>query len=172
MPVRLKEHCKILDCPVVTVFQGPARSSRHRRSDPKRVLKRMKEMNYQPNLTARALNYGQTWTMASWFPDLLHPFFASIAQSLSHEIRSKGYSLLISSSDEDAGAGAARDRASAGRAASTACSSLQRSGSVDSFRRIEAQKTRISCSIASSRGLPRTLSVSTIMLLAYWPRAT
>jgi LacI family transcriptional regulator len=67
----------------------------------KRVLKRMKEMNYQPNLAARSLITGQSWTMGLLVPDLLHPFFASIAQSLSQEIRTRGYSLLISSSDED-----------------------------------------------------------------------
>ena len=34
-------------------------------------------------------------------PDLLHPFFADIAKAISVETRSSGYSLLISSSDED-----------------------------------------------------------------------
>ena len=34
-------------------------------------------------------------------PDLLHPFFAEVAKSLSTAIRQKGYSLIISSSEED-----------------------------------------------------------------------
>jgi LacI family transcriptional regulator len=35
-------------------------------------------------------------------PDLIHPFFAEIAKALSQVIRPRGYSLIISSSDEDA----------------------------------------------------------------------
>jgi len=34
-------------------------------------------------------------------PDLLHPFFAQVAKGISVEARRKGYSLFISSSDED-----------------------------------------------------------------------
>ena len=66
-----------------------------------RVLKRMKELNYQPNFAARSLIAGRTWTIGLVVPDLLHPFFAQIAKGISVEVRRKGYSLLISSSDED-----------------------------------------------------------------------
>jgi len=97
-------------------------------------------MNYQPNLAARALITGQTWTMGILVPDLLHPFFASIAQSLSHEIRSKGYSLLISSSDEDAELERREiEHLLARRVDCLLIASSQ--WSVESFRRIEAQKT-------------------------------
>ncbi len=34
-------------------------------------------------------------------PDLVHPFFGEIAKAISQVLRSKGYSLLISSSEED-----------------------------------------------------------------------
>jgi LacI family transcriptional regulator len=34
-------------------------------------------------------------------PDLVHPFFGEIAKAIAHVLRSKGYSLLISSSEED-----------------------------------------------------------------------
>jgi len=64
------------------------------------VLKRMRELNYQPNFAARALVTGRTWTLGLVVPDL-HPFFAEIAKAISAEARKQGYSLLISSSDED-----------------------------------------------------------------------
>jgi LacI family transcriptional regulator len=67
----------------------------------KRVRKRMRELNYQPNLAARSLITGQTWTFGIIVPDLLHPFFAQIVKGISAEVRKKGYSLFISSSDED-----------------------------------------------------------------------
>jgi LacI family transcriptional regulator len=67
----------------------------------RRVLKRMRELNYQPNLAARSLVTGRTWTLGLVVPDLLHPFFADIAKAISSETRRHGYSLFISSSDED-----------------------------------------------------------------------
>ena len=67
----------------------------------KRVLKRMEELNYQPNLAARALITGRTWTIGLVVPDLLHPFFAQVAKAVSNAIRGQGYSLIITSSEED-----------------------------------------------------------------------
>jgi LacI family transcriptional regulator len=140
MPVRLKDIAKDLGLSVVTVSKVLRDHPDIGEATRKRVLKRMKEMNYQPNLTARALITGQTWTMGILVPDLLHPFFASIAQSLSQEIRSKGYSLLISSSDEDAELEQREiEHLLARRVDCLLIASAQ--WSVDSFRRIEAQKT-------------------------------
>ena len=67
----------------------------------KRVLKRVKELDYQPNYAARALITGRTYIVGLVVPDLLHPFFASVAKAISNEIQKRGYSLLISSSDEE-----------------------------------------------------------------------
>ncbi|WP_199902525.1 LacI family DNA-binding transcriptional regulator [Azospirillum sp. B4] len=67
----------------------------------RRVLERVAELGYQPNLMARSLVTGQTWTIGLIVPDLLHPFFAGIAKAISNDIRGHGYGLLISSSDED-----------------------------------------------------------------------
>jgi LacI family transcriptional regulator len=66
-----------------------------------RVRKRMKELNYRPNLAARALVTGRTHTIGLVVPDLVHPFFGEVAAGLSKVLRKKGYSLIISSSDED-----------------------------------------------------------------------
>ena len=67
-----------------------------------RVLKRMRELNYQPNFAARALVTGRTYTVGLVVPDLVHPFFAEVAKSLAGALRPSGYSLIIASSDEDA----------------------------------------------------------------------
>ncbi len=140
MPVRLKDIAKDLGLSVVTVSKVLRDHPDIGEATRKRVLKRMKEMNYQPNLTARALITGQTWTMGILVPDLLHPFFASIAQSLSHEIRSKGYSLLISSSDEDAALEQHEiEHLLARRVDCLLIASAQRSA--ETFQRIEAQRT-------------------------------
>ncbi len=100
-PVRLKDIANDMGLSTVTiskVLRGHSDISDETR---KRVLKRMKEMHYQPNFAARALITGRTWTIGLVVPDLLHPFFAQIAKAISAEIRSQGYSLMITSSEED-----------------------------------------------------------------------
>jgi LacI family transcriptional regulator len=66
-----------------------------------RVRQRMRELNYRPNLAARALVTGRTHTIGLVVPDLVHPFFGEVAGGLSKLLRKRGYSLIISSSDED-----------------------------------------------------------------------
>ena len=52
-----------------------------------RVLARVKELDYRPNLAARSLVTGRTYLVGLVVPDLLHPFFAEIAKSLSEALR-------------------------------------------------------------------------------------
>src|SRR5208337_4649911 len=67
----------------------------------KRVLQRMKEVNYQPNLSARALSTGRTSLVGLIVPDLVHPFFAQVAKGISARPGAQGYNLIIASSEEN-----------------------------------------------------------------------
>jgi LacI family transcriptional regulator len=102
MAARLKDIARDLSLSVVTVSKVLRNHPDISAETRKRVLKRMKEVNYQPNFAARSLITGLTWTIGLVVPDLLHPFFAQVAQEISAEVRKKGYSLFISSSDDDA----------------------------------------------------------------------
>jgi LacI family transcriptional regulator len=66
-----------------------------------RVLARVRELDYRPNLAARSLVTGRSYLVGLVIPDLLHPFFAEIAKSLSDALRKCGYYLIVSSSEED-----------------------------------------------------------------------
>lgn len=100
-PVRLKDIARDLGLSTVTISKVLRGNSDISEETRKRVLKRMKEMHYQPNFAARALITGRTWTIGLVVPDLLHPFFAQVAKAISAEIRRHGYSLMITSSEED-----------------------------------------------------------------------
>ena len=66
-----------------------------------RVLKRIKELNYQPNQNARALATGKTRLVGLIVPDLLHQFFAQVTKGVSRTLRTRGYGLIMASSEED-----------------------------------------------------------------------
>ena len=105
-----------------------------------RVLKRIKELDYRPNLAARALITGRSFTMGLVVPDLLHPFFGQIAKALSAVLRPKGYGLIISSSEEDPELERQEILQLLGRQVDALLIASAQS-TVESFRRIEAQKT-------------------------------
>lgn len=101
MPVRMKDIARDLGVSVVTVSKVLRNHSDISGETRDRVLKRMKELNYQPNLAARALVTGRTFSMGLVVPDLVHPFFSEVAKGISRVLRERGYSLLIASSEED-----------------------------------------------------------------------
>ena len=105
-----------------------------------RVLKRMKELNYRPNLAARTLVTGRTYSMGLVVPDLVHPFFSEVAKGLSRVLRKRGYSLIISSSEEDPELERREiDQLLARQVDALLIASTQ--WTAESFRRIEDQKT-------------------------------
>ena len=101
MPVRMKDIADDLKISVVTVSRalrnGPDVSPQTRAH----VLKRARELNYRPNLSARALVTGRTNLMGLIVPDLVHSFFSELASALSGVLRTAGFSLVIASSEED-----------------------------------------------------------------------
>ncbi|HEX5283787.1 MAG TPA: LacI family DNA-binding transcriptional regulator [Bryocella sp.] len=70
-------------------------------STKERVLKRVQELQYRPNLMARSLVTGRTSLIALVIPDLVHGFFAEIAISISEVLRKHGYTTLIAWTAED-----------------------------------------------------------------------
>ncbi|MBV9265215.1 MAG: LacI family DNA-binding transcriptional regulator [Acidobacteriaceae bacterium] len=101
MAVRLKDIARDLGVSVVTVSKVLRNHEDISTETRDRVLKRMKELNYQPNLAARALVTGRSHLMGLVVPDLVHPFFAQVAKGVSSVLRNRGYGLVIASSEED-----------------------------------------------------------------------
>ncbi len=101
MPVRMKDIAEELGISVASVskvFNNHADIGPETR---KRVLRRMKELNYQPSLHAQGLASGRTLMVGLIVPDLVHAFFSEIAKSISESLRKQGFGLVISSSDEE-----------------------------------------------------------------------
>ena len=98
----MKDIARDLGVSVVTVSKVLRNHEDISEATRKRVLDRVKELDYTPNLAARGLVTGKTYLVGLVVPDLLHPFFAQVAKSLSRALLKKGYCLTISTSEEDA----------------------------------------------------------------------
>src|ERR1039458_4611303 len=98
----MKDIARELGVSVVTVSKVLRNHEDISEATRKRVLDRVKELDYTPNLAARGLVTGKTYLVGLVVPDLLHPFFAQVAKSLSRVLLKKGYCLTISTSEEDA----------------------------------------------------------------------
>lgn len=101
MATSMKDIARDLGVSVVTVSKVVRNVPDISEGTRKRVLQRIKELNYTPNAAAQALVTGRSRVIALVVPDLVHPFFAEVAKGLSAVLRSKAYSLVISSSEED-----------------------------------------------------------------------
>jgi len=135
----MKDIARDLGVSVVTVSKVLRNHSDISPATRQRVRKRMEELNYRPNLAARALVTGRTSIIGLIVPDLVHPFFGQVARGLSRVLRKKGYSLVISSSDEDPELEIQEiDQLLARRVDALIIASAQ--GNIDSFRHIEEQK--------------------------------
>src|SRR5260370_23994362 len=114
MAVRLKDIARDLGVSVVTVSKVLRGNTDISDETRKRVLKRMKELNYQPNMMARGLASGRTYTVGLVVPDLVHPFFAEFAKALSGALRPSGGALRLALSEEEPWVGLKGTRALAG----------------------------------------------------------
>ena len=101
MTIRMRDIAKDLGVSVVTVSKVLRNHPDVGHETRERVLARVKELDYRPNVTARSLVTGRSHLVGLIVPDLLHPFFAEVAKSLSDVLRESGYYLIISSSEED-----------------------------------------------------------------------
>jgi LacI family transcriptional regulator len=66
-----------------------------------RVLAKVAELGYQPNAVARSLTLRRTHTLGIVIPDLMHSFFVEIVAGLESIARTRGFGLLLCSSNED-----------------------------------------------------------------------
>ena len=97
----MKDIARELGVSVVTVSKALRNHDDISEETRARVLQRMRDLNYRPNLAARALVTGRSFIVGFVVPGLLHSFFGEVAKGLTNVFRKKGYGLVISTSEED-----------------------------------------------------------------------
>lgn len=101
MPVRMKDIAEALGVSIVTVSKALRNHPDIAIKTRDRILTRVKELNYRPNLMARSLVTGHSELVGLVVPDLVHPFFGEIAKALAAGLRQKNFYLVVSSCDGD-----------------------------------------------------------------------
>ncbi|SFS17567.1 transcriptional regulator, LacI family [Granulicella pectinivorans] len=99
--VRMKDIARDLGVSAVTVSKVLRGHPDIGQATTDRVLARVKELKYRPNLMARSLVTGRSFLVAFVVPDLVHGFFSEIAITVSTELRKHGYSILIAWTADD-----------------------------------------------------------------------
>src|SRR5260370_6604902 len=136
MAVTLKDIARDLGVSVITVSKALRDHSDISQETKARVLKRCKEMNYRPNLAARALVTGRTNLLGFVVPDLLQSFFSEIVRGVSSALQGTGYTLVTTSSEQDP----KLERQAGGQLVARGVDALRVASTqwtVDMFRRVE-----------------------------------
>ena len=101
MAIRLKDIAADVGVSTITVSKVLRNKPDVGEETRKRVLQRVKELNYRPNLLARGLASGRSNTVGLIVPDLVHTFFAEFAKGLKAGLRKRGYQLVLASAEEE-----------------------------------------------------------------------
>jgi LacI family transcriptional regulator len=101
MVVRMKDIAKDVGVSVVTISKVLRNHPDIADETRERILRRVRELDYQPNAVAQSLVTGRSYLIGLVVPSLLHSFFAELAKALSAAVGRHGYSTIISSSEEN-----------------------------------------------------------------------
>ena len=101
MAVRMKDIAQDLGVSLMTVSKA-LRNHRDISDETRdRVLKRIRELKYQPDWVARSMVTGRTFLVGLVLPDLMHSFFAEVAMGVSRKLQPLGYQVVITDTEEN-----------------------------------------------------------------------
>ena len=98
---RMKDIAKDLGVSLMTVSKALRNHSDISERTRERVLKRARQLKYQPNWIARSLVTRRTYMVGLVIPDLMHSFFAEVAKGVSRKFEPHGYQIVLSNSEEN-----------------------------------------------------------------------
>ncbi|GAA4396093.1 HTH-type transcriptional repressor PurR [Nibrella viscosa] len=99
----IAEKAQVSTALVSYVLNGREKETRVGQEIAEKIRQIAKELNYQPNYLAKSLRSGKTFTIGLIIADISNPFFANIARIVEDEAKKSGYTVIIGSSDENAG---------------------------------------------------------------------
>lgn len=101
MVAKLQDVAKLAGVSVTTVSRVINNYGSLSEKTIKKVHQAMNQLNYQPNVLARAMQGKPSKFIGLIFPNLTNPFFAELVNELEHQLFLKGYKTIIASSAEN-----------------------------------------------------------------------
>src|SRR6476619_2794179 len=100
-PLTMKRVAEELGVSITTISKVLNNRSDIGHATRERVLAKVAELGYRPNVIARSLTLRRTRSLGIVIPDLMHSFFVEIVAGIESVARNRGYGLLLCSSNED-----------------------------------------------------------------------
>jgi LacI family transcriptional regulator len=101
MPVRLKDIADDLNLSKMTISKVLRGQTDISDATKARVLKRVRELKYIPNISASSLRTGQTKTVGLILPSMGISYMGEVAAGVNHTVGAAGYGLIVCSSQND-----------------------------------------------------------------------
>jgi LacI family transcriptional regulator len=101
-PSRMSDVAKLAGVGTMTVSRVLSGSVKVSEETARRVFDAIATLNYRPNEVARALRDQRSHQIGVIVPNLVDPFFAICAQTVSVVAKEHAYSVIIATADEDA----------------------------------------------------------------------
>jgi LacI family transcriptional regulator len=101
MAVRLKDIADDLNLSKMTISKVLRGQTDISEATKARVLRRVKELKYIPNISASSLRTGQTKTVGLILPSMGKSFLGDVAAGINHAVSAAGYGLIVCSSQND-----------------------------------------------------------------------
>ncbi|HUB83877.1 MAG TPA: LacI family DNA-binding transcriptional regulator [Bryobacteraceae bacterium] len=138
----MKDIAEDLGVSLMTVSKALRKHSDISEKTRNRVLKRMRELNYQPDWIARSMVTGRTFVVGLVLPNL-HSFFGHVAKSVARKLQPLGYQVVICDTEEDGEVERRHvDVLVNRRVDGLIIASAQRKGRLDLFRMLDRKKIR------------------------------
>lgn len=113
--MNLEEVARRAKVSTATVSRVLNQSSSVKGSTRDRVMKAVRDLNYQPNLHARSLAVGKTRSIGIIVSNMENPFFYDIVRQIEGDAHAQGYEVIVSNTNYDADQLARSVRLMAGR---------------------------------------------------------
>lgn len=101
MRVRLKDIAADLNLSKMTISKVLRGQTDISDATKERVLKRVKELKYIPNVSASSLRTGETKTIGLILPSIGNSCLAEVAESIQRTLAAEGRSLIVCTSEQD-----------------------------------------------------------------------
>ena len=101
MVAKLKDVAKLAGVSVTTVSRVINNYGSLSEKTINKVHEAMRELNYQPNALARAMQGKPSKFIGLSFPNIINPFYAELVNDLEYRLFAKGYKTIIASSAQN-----------------------------------------------------------------------